>query len=119
MDEALAERRDERVCLVRRREQSHSTIAVFRGQRAHRELLRQLDRVDEALLGREGTESPDLARREEQDHEERIQDRGGGLEEVVAVGRDELPELVDERAKPGAADESCDKTGRRGDEYKE
>src|SRR5205814_8169729 len=51
------------------------------------------------------------ARSEEENDEERVEDRRGGLEEVVVVARHELAEFVDERAEAGPAhyrgDEAC------------
>src|SRR5207247_11230672 len=87
------------------------TIALVRGESAYRKLLGELDGVDETLLGTEGAESAYLPSREEQDDEQRVDERGRRLEEVVVVRRDELSELVDERAKPRTADPGRDETG--------
>jgi len=111
---AGAEWRDERVALIGGGQQAERMVAVVRGEGAHRELLGELDSVDQALLGAQAAESPDLARCEEEDHEERIEDRGRRSEEVIVVTRHELPELVDERAKPGSADDRRDQTRRGG-----
>jgi hypothetical protein len=63
--------------------------------------------LTEAFLGTRAAKSPDLAGREEEDHEEHLEDGGRGLEEVVLVRRDELAELVDEGAETGATDHGC------------
>jgi hypothetical protein len=84
------------------------TIAIIRRQRAAREPLRELDGVDEALLGTQGAKAPDLAGREEEDDEERVEDRRGRLEDVVVVRGHELSKLVDERPKASAARDGRD-----------
>src|SRR5438445_7253032 len=94
--------------LIRAGQQLECAIPLLRAQRSRRKPLRKLDSVHEALLWTKRAESPDLARCEEEDHEERIEDRGGGLEEVVVVRSHELPELVDERAEAGPADHRGD-----------
>ena len=89
-------------------QQLESALSVIRGERPHGELLAELDRVHKALLGTEGAELPDLAGRQEEHDEERVEDRGRRLEEVVVVARHELPDLVHERAEPRATDDGCD-----------
>ncbi len=91
-EKAGAQRGDERVRLVRARQQLDRTVPIVRGQRPAREPLGNLDGVDQAFLGAKRAKSPDLAGREEEDHKDRVEDRGRRLEEVVVVTRHELPE---------------------------
>src|SRR5712691_8983123 len=105
-----------RVCSRREPERM---ISVVRGERAHRESLGELDRVDEALLRTEGAEPPDLTSGQEEDDEQRIDEGGRGLEEIVVVRSHELAELVDEGAEPRTTDQHRDDTRRRREEQQE
>jgi hypothetical protein len=99
--------------LIRGHEELEGTVAVAFGQRAHRELLGELGGVDQAFFGTETAKSSDLACREKEDHEQRVDDRGSGLEEVVVVRGHELAGLVDEGAEASPAEHRGGKSSRR------
>ena len=67
-------------------------------------LLEQLDRVDDALAVGERSALHDVGHAEVHGHEDAIDDRRNGLEEVVVVAGHELADLVDEEPETDPAE---------------
>ena len=78
------------------------------GDRSHRNLFGRLHRVDQVFARCQLAVAAQLADRKKEGHENRVDERGGRLEEVVVVGGEELAELVDEQAESHPSDDRGD-----------
>ena len=117
--EALAQRTHQRIARIGVSEQLERTRSIGLAELARHQRLGELDRVYEALPRAQPAKPADLPDGEEHHGEEDVHERGRGLEEVVVVRRDELPELVDERAESSATDDRREQAGERREEEQE
>src|SRR5438552_18497079 len=77
------------------------------GNRAKRKVFRSFDSVDQVLARCELPKTPQLACRQVQGDKHCVDQRRGGLEEIVVVRGKELTHLVDEQYEAHTTHNSC------------